>query len=466
MQRRNWLQLSRKLVDQFDLDYTLAAMQMAMGELASNFWGEGVLETLKYPDPFPITLSGVTMGGTVGNGIAYDPNGQHTEIYTASPTTKDFVIPAAHATLYRHDLLVLVYKMTGDTPVPKPSDPIVTIDLNLHDDFELAVRPGVPSGSPSYPAKQLNDIILSGIIVPPAVTLGNQCVLDLSIRELASPFLVKEPIFKSYQPAGAVDGVNQNFTLTTLPLNNNSLLVYLDDILLPITAWVRSGLTITLSTAPAPGQTLWVWYVENNNHSENPLSGVQESLGTGNGVQTVYPLISGIPANQASLQIFVDGMIVPTTEWDFTQTPTQASVTFHAGSIPAAAQDVYAFYLVNAESVGVGGGGGGSGAYAAFGSQATPVTVNPGVGIGPSTDARQAYFVRSVTGAQTVTANPQIGPGMTVGQEIALIGTSATNYPIFSDGTGLSLNGPVSLTNNGAITLIWNGSTWTEQSRR
>ena len=194
MRQRNWNDLSRKLVDRYDMSFTLDGMSQDIDQFALDFFGEGVLSTTRYPNPFPITLSGALLGGSVGNGVAFDPSGNQTGIGLPNQTgTPTFTIPTADPTNTRWDLLVITYAQVGDTPVPKPSDPITTINLNLHDDFVLAVRPGTPSATPSYPTKQSGDVILAGIQVPAGVTLGTSCLLDLSIREVGIPDIVKLP---------------------------------------------------------------------------------------------------------------------------------------------------------------------------------------------------------------------------------------------------------------------------------
>jgi hypothetical protein len=183
MDHRNWLDLSRKLVDQFDLDYTQGSIAAEIGEALLAAVGEGVLPTAAFPAPFPLVMSGSVLGGTVGVGQAIDPNGQLTTITTGTPA---FLCTAADPTNARWDLLVLRYLQTGDTTVPKPSDPISTVFLNLHDDYALAVIPGTPAGSPAYPSKSSADIILAGLKVPALATLGTSITVDLSIRERCS----------------------------------------------------------------------------------------------------------------------------------------------------------------------------------------------------------------------------------------------------------------------------------------
>jgi hypothetical protein len=470
MQRRNWLQLARKLVDRTDLDYTVNAIQNFLSEQALSYFGEGVLKTTLYPNPFPVTLSGSVFGGSVGTGLGYDPTGQLTEITLASTSDKTFTIPAADSSRARLDLLVIRYNMKGDTLVPKPSDPITSVYLNLLDDFVLAIIPGVPSATPAYPAKGSLDIILAGIQVPAAATLGNQCTVDLSVREIATQDAVKTPVLIQEIPAGVVDGINSNYNLSYPPMNGQSVLLFLDGYLVPKNMWALSSQTITFATSPKPGQDVYVWYFEASPSSINPLSGAQETpTGAVDGTNDTFSLM-GKPADQRSTMLFVDGLIYPTAFWDLVQGFVVDSIKFKPGKQPKPGQDIYVFYLVNPASVGTAPPpvtpGGGGGAYTVTGTINSPEIIDPASGIPVSTNQRQLDFVASQGGQQNVTANPQIQPGTIIGMEKTLIGTSNSNYPSLADGSGLSLNGAMDLKKDSAIYLFWNGSVWAEISRR
>lgn len=468
MNHRNWIDLARKLVDQYDLDYTMAAIQEAVGEYALSWFGEGVIPTTTYPNPFPVTMNIGDLGGVVGPGIAFDPNGQLTRIDASSPSTKTFGITNADPTHPRWDLLVLRYAQTGDTLVPKPSDPISSVDLNLHDDFTLAVIPGIPSATPVYPAKGLNDVILDGLRVPANATLGTQVAVDDTVRDRGNAALFQSPVFVQETPTGVIDGSNAAFVTSQTPLNNGSVLVIVDDRALTLNDWTRTNKTITLVTPPAPGQDVQVFYIAQSVSSQNPLSGVQEAAaGTVDGTNDTFNL-TGTPVNQAATMAIVDGQIIEVAHWDLLLGTTN-KIKFHAGFIPQPGQDVYAFYFVNAASVGIapmGGGGGGGSAYVPNGTPGAPVVVSAAGGIGVTTDPRQLDFVTSTGGPVPITANPQIANGTALGQELTLIGTSDTNYIELADGNGLSLNGPILLKNNVAILLVWNGSIWVELTRR
>lgn len=508
MNSRNWLDLSRKLVDQFDLNYTVGAISSALGEASLSFFGEGVLSTTTYPNPFPISLSGSVLGGSVGNGIAYDPNGQITRIDPGADESNAWLCTPADLVNNRWDLLVMEYQQVGDTPVPKPSDPITTIDLNLHDDFLIKVIPGTASPTPSYPSKGATDIILGGLRVPPNATLGSQITVDLSVRELANPDTVKLPSFVSEQPSGIVNGVNNVFNLSQLPVSPSSVIIFKDRGALPTNKWSIIGQQVTLVDTPQTGQSLWVFYVEQQVSSQNPLAMTQEMpQGAVNGVNTLFTL-SGNPPNQSGMLLFLDRSFVPNNQWSFVQgTPNQ--IQFNTA--PQTGQVPYVAYFNNvASAVGtpvVGGQnlGSGTGLYSGLASSLlqfksltagtgigisddghgnvtvaatstggallvsgypTPVTVTPSVGVPIQAAQRQSVYVKSSGGGQTVTASPQIAAGTIVGQELFILGTSASNYPILNDGTGLSLNGQCNLNNTQCLSLEWNGSVWFEKARR
>lgn len=113
----------------------------------------------------------------------------------------------------------------------------------------------------------------------------------------------------------------------------------------------------------------------------------------------------------------------------------------------------------------VGGGGAGNGAYTVYGSEASPLTINEAAGVTVSIAQRQQRFIVSNGGALAMTAPSQILSGTTVGQELTLFGTSDTDYNIFHDGDGMSINGIWLSKSDRAINLSWTGIRWREQSR-
>lgn len=517
MQTRNWLSLSRKLIDRLDLNYSFTAVQEAIGEYALAWFGEGVVNTSQYPSPFPVTMSGTALGGSVGFGIGFDQNGQLTNITSTTQGTPDFTLAAASGQP-RWDLVCIAYHSVGDTQVPKPSDPLSTIFLNLHDDFSLFVVEGTPSGTPAYPPKgNPLFVVLAGIQVPAGATLGTQCTLDYSVREQANANTVAFPVYRQEVPSGVLNGTNTVFMLSQAPVNAISVLLSVDGVIERIGIdYTLIGQTITFSQAPVLGQDLFAYYVVNSSSSQNPVTAAQEvPSGVSNGTNNTFTL-AGKPSSQASTIVFVDGQEVPISEWSL-QSGAQSAIIFNVDSIPAPGQDVYVFYFINtfqggsqppttdltgAVNLGSGqhvlnsvvggvvqfntlaagsnvsiapsgdtlvisavGGGSGTGALNVLGTP-TPLAITAGGGITATTDQRALQYVTTTGGPVNVTAVPQISGGVTVGQELYLQGTSATNYPILANGNGLSLNGPIDLQNNSGLILVWNGTVWSEISRR
>lgn len=113
--------------------------------------------------------------------------------------------------------------------------------------------------------------------------------------------------------------------------------------------------------------------------------------------------------------------------------------------------------------------GAGGGSFIVTGSTGAPQAITAGGGIAfTGTQARSLWFITGSGSAVQVTATPQIAAGTTVGQELLLIGTSDTNSVTLAEGTGsgLSLNGPMTLSNHSSLHLIWDGAVWAEIARR
>jgi hypothetical protein len=523
MNRRNWLELSRKLVDQFDMDYSIASIQAALGQAALSYWGEGVLTTTTYPNPFPITMSGVSLGGSVGTGIAIDPNGQITEIDATPDEPLTFTLAAADPTNPRWDLLVISYQMIGDTPVPQPSDPINTVDLNLHDDFLLSIVEGTPSGSPVYPAKQAGQIILAGLRVPANATNGTQVVVDLGIREMALQRIFENPNVIDEVPAGIVDGLNNTFTTSENPISSSSIIIFVNGAKMRPSDFVLTANSIAFTSAPALASTIEVWYLWDNPSSLNSLTGFDE-IPVDTGDHLTFNL-AGRPASLQSIQAFVDGAKIPNSQFSLYQGPTTDQIILSSPLSIGQVLDV--FYLVNAYTVGMGGGGGGGGGGTitgadnlgtglgifdtvsgtildffslknsatvtwvnngdgtisanstggggggslpeTHGSAASPVLINPSVGLVPTSAANQTWWVAPLSGSGSVpiTAMPPIAAGSAIGQVLKVKSVASPNYLEFPNVSGVDQAGDVYF-GPAAQTVVWtwDGINWSEDSRR
>jgi len=100
------------------------------------------------------------------------------------------------------------------------------------------------------------------------------------------------------------------------------------------------------------------------------------------------------------------------------------------------------------------------------GTRATPIGITAVGGITSIQVERETVYIEGSGGPIDITANPQIAAGNNAGEELILIGTSDVNTLQLDDGTGLSLNGAMLLVNNSVIKLLWDGTSWLEQSRR
>lgn len=76
-------------------------------------------------------------------------------------------------------------------------------------------------------------------------------------------------------PAGAINGLNTAFTLSILPLSDEHVSIYVDGRMLNDTEVSISGSNITLTEAPALGQDIFAWYV-----NEGIVSGITPVPGT------------------------------------------------------------------------------------------------------------------------------------------------------------------------------------------
>lgn len=104
---------------------------------------------------------------------------------------------------------------------------------------------------------------------------------------------------------------------------------------------------------------------------------------------------------------------------------------------------------------------------AVTGTRASPTAITAAGGISfSSSSTNNVAFIQGSAGAVTVTANPQIVVGSIVGQQLLLIGRSATNTVTLADGNGLSLNGGIVLGLDSQLLLVWDGTNWVESARR
>lgn len=79
---------------------------------------------------------------------------------------------------------------------------------------------------------------------------------------------------------------------------------------------------------------------------------------------------------------------------------------------------------------------------------------------------KQYIYVVGDGGPVSLTANPALTSGYYLNQQVAVIGTSDTDTVTIDNGLGTSQNGFITLGLDDAIDYYWNGSYWSEESRR
>lgn len=474
MLQRNWLQLDRKLVDKTDLEYTVDGMTKFVNEVSEAMWGPGILVTSQYPNPFALTLSALNLNITVGNGIGFDTTGEFTSI-NPSATTSNVIAGIIGEGQARWDLLVIEYTQIGDTLIPKPSDPLSSVDLNLHDDFTLRIIQGTPSGSPAYPAYTGPGFILMGLQVPIGATTSSQFALDPTVAQYSRFGFAQQPVFIQEPLTGLVNGINTVFTISQTPITSGSLKVLKTGVKCKLGEYTLVNKTITFSVAPAIGEDVWADYVANSPNSQNPVQGTTEApTGLVNGSNRQFGLTQK-PIYQSACDVYVDGRWIAPTQWALVSAQGgQSYILFNAGSseIPATGESIEVQYWFNSWPNFLppsGGGGGVSYVREVHGSFASPMSIDPTIGIAPTGADYQTWYMQpTVAGAQTISAVPSIAPGTKVGQILVLKGVSASNYLKISSasGTGVNQNGICNLTDNQCITYEWDGANWNEDDRR
>lgn len=230
----------------------------------------------------------------------------------------------------------------------------------------------------------------------------------------------------------------------------------------------------------------WIAWLDFATQGNGPVSNVGHNILTGTTVQAQFdetdaflsslglqpltmsvtgnPLIYNVtplPLNGSQPLIFLDGLDeLPTTDFTWAVVSGVGTVTFAVA--PSGGQTPIAIGLT-ANNPGSGGSSQ-TGGYVAYGSGASGILV-AATGMNSTADQRALIFTVSSGGAVPITGNPQISAGSKIGQELRVVGTSDTDYITFATGTGLLLNGPISMKNGVTLDLYWNGSVWAESDR-
>ena len=280
--------------------------------------------------------------------------------------------------------------------------------------------------------------------------------------------------FQKEVPVGLVNGSNNLFALSSAPVDPLSLDFYVGTNLLEKSDYTLNGNEVTITNAsliPYAGQSVYASYLISGAVANAGGAGTvgakftsEVPSGTVDGTNNVFTL-ANTPIDPESVFFFVGVNCLESTDYSISGTTITIS---NSDFIPVPGQSVYCKYLYSGIIPGGGGGGGGSGSsgYVAHGSPGSPILVVSMTAVSGSNDPLQTLFLATASGSFNVGSNPQIRPGVSVGQVIKLKGVDPVNYPIFQDGSGLDLNGALYLKQGQAAELSWNGSVWSEDSRR
>lgn len=154
-------------------------------------------------------------------------------------------------------------------------------------------------------------------------------------------------------------------------------------------------------------------------------------------------------------------------QWGATLSQIAQAATFAANALASAnaAATSAANALASAIAAAASAAGAASG-YTVTGTRSIPLGITAAGGIAFNTGQRQFQFIHGSPGPVTISANPQIGNGLIVGQEMVLMCCDDTNSVTFTNGDGLLLNGNFTMLDGDTLSLIWDGNHWSETSRR
>lgn len=126
---------------------------------------------------------GVAVSGqvvTIDPGIAVGPTGYLGVINTASHVT---VPSSGFGALPSRSLLVVRPTPTDTTFIPSPTAPLAQVPLNQLQQSTIALILGAASGTPDYPARQPNDVVICGLMIPGGASTLDASMLDFEVRD-------------------------------------------------------------------------------------------------------------------------------------------------------------------------------------------------------------------------------------------------------------------------------------------
>lgn len=115
----------------------------------------------------------------VNQGISVDPNGQ--PLISTTSTTVTAAGPSGGQG--RKSLVVARELLVDQNFIADPGNPSNNVPLNTTSTTQIVVIDGTPAGSPTYPSKLTNDVILFGLIIGGADTQITGSSIDYSVRE-------------------------------------------------------------------------------------------------------------------------------------------------------------------------------------------------------------------------------------------------------------------------------------------
>ncbi len=170
--------------------------------------------------------------------------------------------------------------------------------------------------------------------------------LDFAIAPAAGTiiqvyFLLGPTVLGKFQNlVGLVDGINDTFTYTGTPITNNSVMVFIDGVQIPKTAYGIGMGSITLMTPPVSGQLLSIWFQTDG----DIVTAAQEVLaGDADGVNASFGPQAFVPNEPFSMAVYVNGLIQPADRYMI----LDKSVLFMTGFEPAAGSSVSSYYFYN-----------------------------------------------------------------------------------------------------------------------
>jgi hypothetical protein len=232
----------------------------------------------------------------------------------------------------------LVVLDRGAVKKPASSDTAVVSGLGLTNQGELQLRELSTNGSNYVSHRAAANMSSNYTVTWPASAPGSNTYLKYDGSNYVWATVSGGGSVSYYQetPSGAVNGTNTAFTILNEPGTSDALLVYVNGLLKrKTTDYTYSSLTITFTTAPAPGSDVYAVYTSATNDVQEVPSG------TVNGSNTAFTLAQ-TPASNATVTIYLDGVLQRQGAGADRYTISGSNITF--GTAPAGGQVVYAVY--------------------------------------------------------------------------------------------------------------------------